>query len=57
MHNVMQLCGQVERRSWVDTDFGHKEGVVTMLMCNHHERGHGYFPRWYGMSKYEDNNY
>ena len=29
-----------------DTDSGYKERVVTMLVCNHYERGHpGYLPK------------
>ena len=40
-----------------DTDSEYKERVVTMLLCNHYERGHpGYFPISYGMFKYEDDN-
>ena len=34
-----------------DTDSEYKERVVTMLVCDHYESGHGYVPP-NGMSKY-----
>ena len=28
-----------------DTDSAYKERVVTILLCNHYESGHGYLPK------------